>query len=50
MLSEEEKERIDYQIKAEMEAKQKDLNGWIYAFFIAVTPFLLIALLIKGCS
>ena len=50
MLSEEEKERIDYQINAEMEAKQKDLNGWLFAFFLAATPFLLIALLIKGCS
>jgi len=46
-MTQEEKEKIDYEIKAKIDARNKDLGEWVYSGFIAVA-FILILFAILG--
>lgn len=49
-MTEEEKEKIDYEIQAKINARNKDLGEWGCSGLLAILTFLLIVLLLTAMS
>ena len=50
LLSEAEKQKIEYEAKAKSEAREQDLSAWGCAGFMAVLFFLLIYVLLSALA
>jgi len=49
-MTQEEKEKIDYEIQAKINARNKDLGEWGCAGFLAILTFCLIIIILTAIS